>query len=273
MLVRSHSDLHLEGFVGTDVVELANHFIPKQETDWDTVLILAGDVSSKLPQLRLFLTELSGRFKHIFFVPGNHEYYRHDYDFWNEQATKFFNEIPNLSFAVGDVGAKIIDGVRFVFGTMWADGGPQQHQEEVSFYMNDFRLIEFKGDAFTINDMIAINQQHKFEIDRITKNQFDGKTVVITHHMPSYRLCHPRFGGNCNGGFATDCDYMFFDNSIDYWFFGHTHDKIVKQIGETKLICNPTGYRGEWVENRRSYVELAGGEINTFEIEGKNANQ
>ena len=266
MIIRSHSDLHLEGFVGTDIKTLGEHFVPKSEDDWETVLILAGDISSKFHQLRLFLNEMCFRFKHVIFVPGNHEYYRNNYDDWNNQANVLFPEYKNLSFATDSVKSAIIDDVRFVYGTLWADGGPHEFKDRVSYYMNDFRLIEYKDELFTIDDMIAINKIHRQQIHDFTKEPFDGTTIVVTHHMPTYRVCHPRFGGDCNGGFATDCDYMFFDNNISYWFFGHTHDKITQKIGETNLICNPTGYRGEWSENRKSFIELAGGEINTFEI-------
>ena len=74
---------------------------------------------------------------------------------------------------------------------------------------------------------------------------WDGRTVVITHHLP-HELCIPKRykGSNLNCFFATNLDDLIADHKIDVWCHGHTHDNVDIEVHGTKILCNPMGYHG-----------------------------
>lgn len=248
MKIRIASDLHLEQFRGRNIKTLELDFLPFDEQDAEAILVLAGDISSVPDQLIEFLKTVESRFRSVIFVGGNHEYYHHDYDAWNPTMDDRFSEnLHNTVWSNGGVGYLEIDHVRFIFSTMWADGGSTlQEQAQVGYGLNDFRIIQKSGVRFTVQDMQKIHREQKAKIDEALMRPYDGKTVVITHHMPSYRLCHPRFGTEINGGFAANCeDILAYDHAPDIWIHGHTHDTGDGMLWKTRIVCNPAGYRSE----------------------------
>lgn len=267
--IRVASDLHLEGFTGRNPDTLLIDFIPADERDAESVLVLAGDISSSPDQLFGFIRAACEKFQHVIFVPGNHEYYKHNYDAWNKVMYERLAEFKNLHLALGCVDSVEIEGVRYVFGTLWGDGGfTLGDQGRVGFYLNDFRLIERvmqnNGSGrsfrkFTVQDMMEISKQQKTAIRFVLENKFDGKTVVITHHLPSRRLVSKRYlerdgSDGANGGFVTDCDNMICTLEPWLWIHGHTHDTIDTELWKTRIVCNPAGYRGEYATNFNTYM-------------------
>ncbi len=249
MRLRVCSDLHLEAFTGRNSESLTVDFLPPREEDAESILVLAGDISSKPDQLVSFIGYLEPRFKHILYVPGNHEFYRNHYQKLNAELSAFFEKnCTKVTAACGDVIQVQIDDVIFILSTLWADGGKNAAEQIlVQQYLNDFRLIRYKDGTFTVPDMMCENALHVKKIKAALQANPDHKKVVVSHHLPSYRLCHPRFGTDCNGGFASNLDSIL---ASDYapvlWIHGHTHDSIDTKLWNTRIVCNPRGYRGEW---------------------------
>jgi hypothetical protein len=265
--IRIASDLHLEAFYGRDYETLGIDFLPKDERDAESILVLAGDISSHPEQLLGFLNVCCKRFARVYFVPGNHELYKHDIVSYPKEILdaimnrRELGAFANLETAMSGVSYEELNDlkIRFIFGTLWADGGPNDWaRAEVSRYLNDFRLIT-KGMTplstaripFKLADMVKIHKEHKAKIEKYLKQPFDGRTVVITHHLPSRRLVSARFwpgGGSdgANGGFASDCDNLIALHEPWLWIHGHTHDRISTKLWNTQIECNPAGYRGEW---------------------------
>jgi predicted phosphodiesterase len=252
--IRVVSDLHLEQYVGTRAEVLRNKFIPHDEQDAESVLVLAGDISSKPSQLLEFLREVEKFFFHVIYIAGNHEFYNHEMKEWSEDLNASLKdgpfddpENPKTTFETLNVGCKEFENVRIIYGTLWADGGHTLwHQSQVGRYLTDFRIIRIGEQRFTVQDMMGIHKRQKNQIQKFLEQPFDGITIVATHHVPSYKLCHPRFGDDCNGGFASNCDAMLHSpNNPSVWIHGHTHDEIDRMVGDTRVICNPSGYRHE----------------------------
>lgn len=68
MRVFALSDVHLDFAVNAEWIAALS--------DWDyrdDILILAGDVTDRLPLLGWCLSILRRRFRNVLFVPGNHE--------------------------------------------------------------------------------------------------------------------------------------------------------------------------------------------------------
>lgn len=276
--LRICSDLHLDGFLGQDSEALRAGFLPSDDRDAQSRLILAGDISSNGEQLLGFLAACCKRFHSVLFISGNHEFYKHDFvDYTKEltaallDGTSYEGAFANLEFAIDGVGYEEMEdlGVRFIFGTMWGDGGPTLgDQGQVGFYLNDFRLISNgaseKGTTryrFTVQDMVKVHKAQKAQIRTWLEQPFDGKTVVITHHLPSRRLVSARFwpqdgSDGANGGFVGGCDDILAYEEIapDLWIHGHTHDTIDTHMWKTRIVCNPAGYRGEWMSKFNTYM-------------------
>jgi hypothetical protein len=268
MLIRLHSDLHLEGFYGRDAETLSLDFIPPDYRDTDSILVLAGDISSHGPQVLDFIEVCRQRFKYVLYIPGNHEYYRHNYDTYgitldHELIARYGEASAQVFWAINCVTCTDIDGVRFIYGTLWGDGGPTiADQAKTGWFLNDFRLIKRNTHTdpsyrqierlFTVGDMVTTFKEHRDTIDTFLRLDRPEKTVVVTHHLPSRRLVSPRFkekdgSDGANGGFVGDCEFILaYDHAPDLWLHGHTHDFIDMKLWNTRVVCNPTGYRGEW---------------------------
>lgn len=249
--LRLASDLHLEGFLQQPMDKICEKFLPVDPRDAESFLMLAGDISSNQDQLFSFLQAIEGRFLKVFFCPGNHEYYHYDFNNWNHQMNDCLAELENTNFVTKDVVMHEYDYVRVVLGTLWASGGDSKSERAmVSYGLNDFRVIRdyLEPDGlFTVDRMTKINKSHRDTIEKYVDIPFAGKTIVMSHHLPSFRLCHPRFGSDINGGFASNCDYILSkDHGPDIWVFGHSHDQIDTELWNCRMVSNPAGYRGEW---------------------------
>ena len=90
------------------------------------------------------------------------------------------------------------------------------------------------------------NAEHKrcltFIKDAVAHSQAVHK-IVVTHHVPSFRMLHPKFqGSKANGAFTVELEDYITDSGIDYWIYGHSHRNIDKMIGTTQCVSNQLGY-------------------------------
>ena len=275
MYLKVISDLHLEFGVP--------YFPTPDVRDPETVVILAGDINFGA-RVHDFIGSLRNNFNYraIIFVPGNHEYYKGNIDELNihfSVCQKEFNEEYDNIFYLTEFGKVEIDGVTFLGGTMWTDGGKTlKDRRLLEPFMNDFRLIRYGQPATPDEKRFTSEEMYKRFLkftDRLAgalediEVTDDSRVVLITHHMPDYQCIHPMYQrSDINGGFAVDLiDYVPSSllNKIDVMVFGHTHSQMVQPIQiqgcsrKTQMICNPRGYprrhisTGERVFENREY--------------------
>jgi predicted phosphodiesterase len=248
MKIRYASDLHLEAFYGSKAERLFDLMIGFESVDHDSVLVLAGDISSRVDQLEEFLNVCCSQFKFVVYVPGNHEFYHTDMGEW-QQFMKNATLNKNIHVSTS-VECFVYDGVRFITSTLWADGGKTlEEQFRVQKSLSDFRYIRVNGRNYSVWDMKDLNLFFASRISTfLSTPHHTGKTVVVTHHLPTRQLISERFNTDygINGGFACDIfDSLMSCQAPDHWIFGHTHDTISKKIYDTWFWCNPRGYKGE----------------------------
>jgi calcineurin-like phosphoesterase family protein len=72
---------------------------------------------------------------------------------------------------------------------------------------------------------------------------FAGKTVVVTHHLPSGRSIEPTHREHkIAPAYASNLELLV--QRADLWIHGHVHWSVDYQIGRCRVICNPRGRPG-----------------------------
>ena len=221
------------------------------------VLVLAGDITT----IKSFYTNgfesednldmfkyFSDSFRHIVYVLGNHEYY---HSIYNDGVIELKHALSGISnIHILDNQKVNIDGVNFIGSTLWTNmnNNCPLTQNYLRNSMNDFRLIQYRvGDGYTRFTPEMAYILHNKALDFINNN-IDNNTVVVTHHGPSRKSIHEKYANDhyMNGGYCSDLELIFNDN-IKYWIHGHVHNPFDYKVNNTRVICNPHGYRGEGI--------------------------
>lgn len=187
------SDLHEELALAT-----ARNF-----SDWKPdadLAIIAGDWTHA-DKIEETAKEFIDRFQMpVVYVAGNHEFYD---SFGRRSAFETDQLILKLAEAkskvwdhrlyVLDEDTVVIDGVRFIRATLWVDFLMSLKDENLlptrmrraTHMLNDFESIRMRsGLRFEPSDMLALHRSNAAYIRRELAKPFDGKTVVVSHHLP-----------------------------------------------------------------------------------------
>lgn len=235
MKLQYASDLHLEFSQNRDFLK-AN---PLQLMG--DILLLAGDIVpfAVMNKHADFFSYVSDNFQTTYWIPGNHEYYNSDAA---EKCGVLNEKIMSNVFLVNNTSV-IHDHVKLIFSTLWAKISPA-NEWQIEQGVSDFHVIKYKGDRFSA---MQFNQFHEESLAFI-KKELAGvkadKTVVVSHHVPTYLNYSEKYKGDAlNGAFAVEL-YDFIEASyLDYWIYGHSHSNTAGfKIGETELLTNQLGY-------------------------------
>jgi hypothetical protein len=209
--------------------------------------VIAGDFCPHVDPTRynVINNKLLQDWHNVIIIPGNHEFYgSHKNDKWfGENERIFTNSYGNTCHYVNNKVVEI-DGVYFVCTTLWTHIGYDK-ASLIQYRMNDYHQITNLNVDF-VNECFQNNRQW---LQEAVNNIPDGKKcVVVTHHVPTSHLIHPRWRGNdLNEAFCADLDtfIMMFGDKISHWIHGHSHDKIDRVINGIRFIRNPMGYPSE----------------------------
>ena len=220
MVVQYVSDLHLE--FGQNATYLETHPIEPL----GDVLVLAGDVTSlnyykTRPLEKTLFKTLSRQFAQVYYIPGNHEFYRSlDARLLDEPLQEAL--LPNV-FLLNNT-TRTYGGVRFVFATLWSQID-QVNEFTFKHNMADFQLITYRGRM--LHPSVYSRDLHgpaRAFLQRELSRRVPEPTIVVTHHMPSLRCVHPRHAGSVlEQGFANDLDDLILATQPAYWLYGHSH--------------------------------------------------
>lgn len=254
MRILVYSDLHLE-FPNA----LARFRVP-DELDFDAV-ILAGDIRKHTHGIEWAARTFAG--KRIFYVMGNHEAYGAHLFGLLEQMREVAREC-GVIFLEQDEWIDHQAGIRFLGATLWTDFRLFGDGIERTFAMKlarrsmpDFEVIrvgslkvdplnpdvrDLSGGILTPADSVKLHSWARSWLTDKLAEPFDGKTVVVTHHLPSRASVAARFADQAiSAAFASDMDSLV--GKVDgLWIHGHTHDSFDYTMGKCRVICNPRGY-------------------------------
>lgn len=249
---------------------------PREEAPDCDVIMIAGDLNAA-PDLHISLEFLIRRYeKPIIYVPGNHEFYQNkwfigDRDRSLESDRQTIKAIETLSlqwpqrFYCLDKDEVISDNVRFIGASLWVDfqmnlpekSDLPQRMWHARQMLNDFHAIYMQnGEQFTPEDMLDLHCSDAAYLRQKLAEPFDGRTVVLTHHMPHPDCTPPIYAGQ-DANFLFACGTEAFNNILhseqapDLWVCGHTHHAFDGQIGQSRVVCNPYGYR--WEQGRNGF--------------------
>lgn len=254
MKLKLWSDLHLE-FRDNLYDHIFDPIWEDENSYKDVTLLLAGDIGVGMGAKK-FVEEMCKHFKYVLMIHGNHEYYDGDLNkvvsdwkaYTGEELNIMIEPGPrNFYFLHND--SVILDGVRFIGGTMWTDfnGSDIIDMSAAHRVMADYQVIKLDGKPLTPRDVI---REHDKFMDFLLKKfdePFDGKTVVMTHHSPGNEL--KRTGtkrGRVSSAYFADIEELIgYHNKVQLWVHGHTHQNWDYMINETRVVCNPYGYWGD----------------------------
>lgn len=245
MKIRCCSDLHLEwgplelSYAGEDI------------------LLLCGDIAIHTEAM-----DLIKQMAQVFSIPvvvlaGNHEFYTNEdapSHTWEEtindlrKAADLTDRIEKSKVTFFEDSSAVYQGVRFIGATLWTDmklyGDDPIIQMWVEQALNDYRLIKHNdGSDMRAMDTIARHGvSRQFITDKLAE-PFDGPTVVLTHHAPSWLSVPEQFKkDHASAGYASRLETIMLDYEPVLWVHGHTHTNFDYEIGTTRIVCNPRGY-------------------------------
>jgi hypothetical protein len=254
MKIQLISDLHLEFRANREWL-IKNPIIPKGE-----LLLIAGDTCclERPEDADFFHQQIAKDFDHIISVMGNHEFYGSKIDF---VYPSYIAKISDNHFCLNN-DVFFYKDLKIIVSILWSYV-PLYWAKTLENGLNDYHYIRRAnpdGCARVIR-VADTNEYHNNSVafieDELSK-QFSGKTILLTHHLPSYSCISVDFKGSpLNAGFATRLDGLIERNPhLLYWFCGHSHDFSSINAHNTKVVRNPLGYvfRDEQHDFLRDFV-------------------
>lgn len=236
MKIQYASDLHLEFSENGSYIK--HNPLPVT----GEILVLAGDIGylgddnyAKHP----FWDWASENYQQVIACMGNHEFYKY-YDIATLQnghsleirhnVHSYYNSIVHL----GDID--------IIVSTLWAHI-PLKEAYFTESVISDFRRILYNKEPLTFAEFNKECEKCIAFIRDAVANSRAKHKIVVTHHVPSFRMQHPKFANSkANGAFTVELENYILDSGIEYWIYGHSHYNVDVKIGNTQCVTNQLGY-------------------------------
>lgn len=207
-------------------------------------MVLAGDIGVGLQGVAWAMSVYDCP---VIYVPGNHEYYGRDLDTLEDKLRDY---VAGSHVAVLNNNTLVLHGVRFVCATLWTDfdlfGTVAESALLAQDGMNDYQVIGKQRRALKPSETLALHLTSRTYLEQKLVEPFEGPTIVVTHHAPSLKSVAPRYVDDpLSPCFASNLDELVVSSGVAYWFHGHVHDSVDYVLGNTRVVANPRGYRGE----------------------------
>ena len=235
MRIQYASDLHIEFSDNNEFLRI------KPLKPQAKILILAGDIVlfHGLSKHLDFFRYCADNFEQTYWIPGNHEYYHSDL---SERSGSFTEAIfPNVMLLNNS--KIILDDTTFIFSTLWSYIRPE-NAINVRSQLNDFHLITNNESRLTVD---LFNQMHKDIKDYILQelqNVSTEKTVVVSHHVPTFSHYPQKYIASIiNDAFTVELSDIIERFQPDAWIYGHSHFNTKDfSLGKTQVLTNQLGY-------------------------------
>jgi len=235
------SDLHLER--RKDLVNLK--VVAKN-------IILAGDIGNPFhDNYAEFMKRCSGEYENTFMIAGNHEYWnRAGISLTNEKIEDVASKFNNVHF----INNKIVEmDNTFVVGcTLWSNLS-QISKNSQRLIGDDLNI--YKDEKQGIINKDGLMKLHENDVNWLTRAlnycaiSNDKKIVVVTHHLPTYRLLHNKYKNKRMepylDRFYSHLDYLI-KPPISTWIGGHSHCSMKVYMNGVFLGISAYGYPNDY---------------------------
>lgn len=241
------SDLHLRQRDALDLMK------PSSFPDAD-VCVLAGDVCDRLNLAINWIGKVVRPRMPVVAVLGNHEFYGGCLQTIRKNAAMLAR---SMDVALLDDGEVEIAGTRFVGGSLWTDFRLYEDRgisREKAMTAARVSLADYGETTFLEHDRYrtmkpedtaAMHDGTLAYLEEALRNRSNLPTVVVTHHAPHPGAVHQRYAGDdVTPAFVSDLSEKIARWRPDLWIHGHVHSNFDYAVGDTRIVCNPRGYRG-----------------------------
>ena len=246
-MIKEHS---MRIFATSDI-----HIDHKENREWllnlsafdykNDLLILGGDISDLTEHIILSFNTLQSRFKHVCFVPGNH-------DLWllrnkKTDSLTYFHEILQIAADYGiEAQPKQIGSTIIVPLFSWYDFTFGPLSSELKMMWMDFRACKWSNIDDTSADISnlfhSMNTKH---LETINTNNYET-VISFSHFMPRIdimpefipekrRKIYPVLG-------SIELDKQIKQLGSYIHVYGHSHFNLKRKIDNTLYINNAYGY-------------------------------
>ena len=262
MRIQLVSDLHLDAW------QREGKGLPFDQNDIhpDTkVLLLAGGLSGNLTQLRYWLADLvTDRPKlAVIIVPGAREHTGFSLPELNALYANMLT-MPGKLVMPGQLGVYLLRvpslDLRVLSCTLWSrlPGEKDPGYSQFAEFLPD--IAGRDGRALQTREINAMHQEQVAWLDEMLSTPFPGKTVVVTHHAPSFRSVATHGKANARRHEqASDLESLLATHQPDVWAHGLVPRPVRYTIGNTLVVSNPCGDHGDTLrreEYRSFYIDL-----------------
>lgn len=223
------------------------------------VCVVAGDVTDGVRPSLEWIGKCIRPHMPVVAVLGNHEFFGHDIPEGRRTAACIASD---FGIDLLDDSAAMIDGIRFVGGTLWTDFRLFEDSEAFPRFaqrdcmaaarrsLGDFDEIwaeeasnQRMARLFGPRDAVSLHLSTVAYLDRTLSQHEEGPVVVVTHHAPSPMSVKEKYAGlPTSAAYASDLTSFMLAFQADAWIHGHTHDNFDYEVGRTRVVCNPRGY-------------------------------
>lgn len=138
-----------------------------------------------------FFDLVSDNFRMTYWIPGNHEYYHSDIA---QRCDPLHEKIRSNVLLVNN--QTVIHGnTKLILSTLWSSISTA-NASKIARGMNDFQVIRKNGKIFTPADASQLHERSKTFISSALAEKETDRTVVVTHHLPTFISYPERYKGD-----------------------------------------------------------------------------
>ncbi|BCS83308.1 putative metallo-dependent phosphatase [Cotonvirus japonicus] len=264
-ILRYVSDLHLEFLSNIEHNQKLKPLWEFKSSENDIYyLALIGDIGNPFnDNLSKFLNLTSKKYSHIFYVPGNHEYYNLNKHHpktksqFDEKLRDLCNEFTNVNIMNNSMFD--LDDVLIVGSTLWSHI-PDDCIKYICQNINDYHLIKKLNPVTNLIEKITAEDTNLWNKESIefldsTINNTEKPCIILTHHAPLYSnketgnyTANPCYVNSPNNhAFHNDLTKLI-KQPVIAWLYGHTHYTSKFMFNNVIIATNQLGYNHESIK-------------------------